>query len=535
MSSLIYNNSLLHCWNNICEKNLIKIFKIPRECHEEDFIRTIAIIWHYNEDDKPNGHWFIALIFYFRNFRELTINGLNNTKIKIPKGRGNKLLSYYMMLWLLTKDKKLFLSNYDRYIKLGYYRDCLSLAMIAKNRNFTDEYISILLEPLANALINDEYKIIQNHLNTNKNKLQLSLASKWAPREGGAYSVLIPYLKKLCGINGKNSNKAWRKYIQKIKYHHTDKTIETLLSSHKYDLIDFNKVPNKAFDLYKNAFIKNPLLKDKYKKYNKLKKITDSIQSYEILNKYIHNIIFNSKLNDIDIETENCWRHYIINAINSSLSLDRMEYTYIPIIDMTSSMFYNQEINKVAPAKVAITLGIIMSILNTGIFNRKSISFCSNPTLTNIDGDTAFEQINSLQSAIANGGSINEIDVEKVYTVLLDYIFSNKITPEQVKQIKIIIFTDTDFDSVIKVKKNIFDELNDMYISYNYTMPQIIFWNLNGEVFDYDLNRNKLYDNKIIHINGFDSNIIDLFVESGEINLQKMPIYILNKYLQLVM
>jgi len=536
MVSTIYSNSLSQCWDNICEKKLLKIFNISRDCSEEDIIRKTIIIWNYTANNKPNGYWFVALIFYFRNINAFTANGLNNTKIKIPKGRGDKLLSYYMILWLLNKDKKLFLLNYDRYIKLGYYRDCLSLAKIAKNRNYTDEQISLLLEPLANSLIDDEHKIIQNHLNTNKNKLQLSLASKWAPREGKAYSELIPYLKKLCGINGKKSNEMWRKYIQKIKYHHTDKTIETLLSSHEYNLIDFNKVPNKAFNLYKNAFIKNPLLKDKYNAFKKtVKSKTDvSIQSYEILNKYISKIIFNGKLTNIDTETESCWNHYINNSLNNSLSLDRSEYEYIPVIDMTGSMFYNQSINKVAPAKVAITLGIIMSIINKGVFNRKTISFCSNPKLTSIDGDTALEQINSLQSAITDINPINNLDIEKVYTTLLDFIIRNKIAPEQVKQLKIIIFTDTDFDTVIKNKKTVFDKLNDMYSLFNYTIPQLIFWNLNGEVLEYNLYRNNLCDNKIIHINGFDPNVTDLFLDSGEFNLHQLPMYILDKYLQLV-
>ena len=175
-----------------------------------------------------------------------------------------------MALWLLKKDQSLFEYNYGQFVSnIGYYKDCLNLAQMALDRNYSDEYIRILLTPMAVSLLCDENLITQSILNKSKTP-QLSLASKWAPREGKSFSNLIPYLKDLCNITGPQSNMKWRKFIQHIvKYSNKVEgmSIETLLSTKRYDLIDFDTIPSKALNLYKNTFLKIPGLRERYFEY----------------------------------------------------------------------------------------------------------------------------------------------------------------------------------------------------------------------------------------------------------------------------
>jgi hypothetical protein len=260
------------------ENCICNIITLSRYIYEEDIVNNFPMIWTYTgnfnctNDVKIRGVWFIALMFYLRNIRKNSHVIDTSQTVVVTKGRGEKLLSYYMALWLLKKDQSLFITNYTRFVKdIGYYKDCLNLAQMAKERNYTDTEIRILLMPMAVALMTDENVIILNHFNNSKETIKLSLASKWAPREGKAFSNLIPYLKQLCNITGSKSNMKWRKYIQTlVTYNIIDHStavvpsIETLLSTKKYDLINFNTIPIKARRLYKNTFMKIPKLCEKY-------------------------------------------------------------------------------------------------------------------------------------------------------------------------------------------------------------------------------------------------------------------------------
>jgi hypothetical protein len=241
---------------NLSDTYIYEIFSMSRGTPEIDIISKLPTILAY---DKK---LFIALMFHTRSIRVLDTQN-------IPKGKGERLISYHIVLWLLKNDIDLFLKNYNTYITvLGYYKDCLLLAKLAYHNDYTKQEIDLLLMPLAIALMDDENKIIQKHLNPT-NKIHISLASKWAPREGKAFSTFIPHLKKLCNITGKKTNMKWRKFIQQIIHHKKIKTIETLLSTKQYDLIEFKAVPSKAFNLYKKSFERIPELTERYSEFLK--------------------------------------------------------------------------------------------------------------------------------------------------------------------------------------------------------------------------------------------------------------------------
>jgi hypothetical protein len=140
------------------------------------------------------------------------------------------------------------------------------MARIAKDRNMTDHHINLILYPMAMALMIDEAKIIQAS-ERKDDSLELSLAHKWAPRQGKAFEEFIPYLRKLCNITGPKPQEQWRKYIRAIAQKNT--TIENLMSAREFDKINFSEVPNLAFNLYKNAFSRRDETKDRFAEFIK--------------------------------------------------------------------------------------------------------------------------------------------------------------------------------------------------------------------------------------------------------------------------
>ena len=136
-----------------------------------------------------------------------------------------------MALWLLKHDPGMFDKNIYIFVsKLGCFKDCLLMAKIAKNNKYTNKQIDKILMPMAMSLIEDDYNIIKSFINKTKLK-DISLASKWAPREGKAFSEFIPNLLRLCKLYGKHSKEAWRKLLKCINSQSPNPTtIETLLS-----------------------------------------------------------------------------------------------------------------------------------------------------------------------------------------------------------------------------------------------------------------------------------------------------------------
>jgi hypothetical protein len=238
---------------HVCE-----LFNMPRGAGVYDIVPHCYEIWKYDMD------LFVALLFYMRDIRKNPSVAELGYCTYIPKGRGEKLLSYWMALWLLNTHAETFVKNFTRFVRdIGYYKDCIIMAKMALKMNYSDHKIMMILMPLARALADDENKILTTHLSgLTKETLRLSLASKWAPRQGKSYSALIPYMKTLCNITGPKSDAKWRKYIQSIVRATTTDTIETLLSTKNYDKINFKAVPSKAFILYENKFLTTPELTD---------------------------------------------------------------------------------------------------------------------------------------------------------------------------------------------------------------------------------------------------------------------------------
>jgi hypothetical protein len=292
MNIIRYTNddTIEYNWNQNAKNYICDIFNMTRDSFEKNTILPkLQTVYDYDE-----GITLVALMFYMRNIRKSS--GPHNH----GKGKGEKLISYTILLWLLENHEKIFIVNYITFIQMGYYKDCLILASIAKQQTIPEYKIILLLTPMAIALSNDDENLYIAQLSGNYSNITMSRAAKWAPRQGKAYSHCIPYLKQLCGITGAKSNMKWRKYIQRLTIaSKSPKTIETLLSSKQYENINFNFIPIKAFNLYKNKFKRTGELSTKYHNYLRdimfYKNINDtSISEFELDKITPYDTVFNT-------------------------------------------------------------------------------------------------------------------------------------------------------------------------------------------------------------------------------------------------
>ena len=476
---------------------IIDIINMTASNYNIDVISKCPVIWEHDPV------LFISLMFYKRS---------------IQNKEGERLISYTMALWLLYNHELAFKQNHHTFIKEGCYRDCLSMAKMAiDNGNYSNHQIMLILKPMADALIEDTNKI---NLSIQPNKLNISLASKWAPRKNKSFTVTIPYLKKLCNIKGKNSDMLWRKYIQNISKHYKP-TIEHLLSSKQYDMIDFNDVPKKAFNLYKNTFNKIPELHTKYTNFlnnitcntcnitnsTSTTSTTSTIIGSSIITKYLES---NFGLIDKDDILETQWNHVINNNHTS-------DNYFIPVIDMSGYMF-----NDCSDISVAMYIAIITSNFNKALY-QKHITFSTLPNISEISGDNLCDKINSIYKNITenenNGGDRNGINIYNTYKCLLDYIIDNSITPEIVSKINLLVISNTilDFENMTagNYSQSVCDNISEQYLENNYTIPKLIYWNLNGP---FNCSKHMVNNISIDLITGFDDDFIDGFLNTGNID-----------------
>jgi hypothetical protein len=489
---------------------IFNVFKAEITDKEEDIKQNFPIIWKYD-----NGKTFTALLFFMRSCQA--------DYKSLPKGRGEKMLSYYMIMWMLKNHKDVFLNNYSTYIeKMGYYKDCLSLAQMAKNRGHCVNDIYTLLTPLAIALTRDENEIIKNHLNGKPPPL-VSLAAKWAPRKGKKFSDLIPFLKELCNIKGKNSDLKWRKYIQQISNGHSVKNIEYLLSSGNYNRISLEYVPSKALELYKSVLMENKITQNSYNNFirnREIKKIKNPSHVSNLLIDYIQQLKHNNIICK-NVLLENDWSYFINNTNNESKNVN------IPMINISDVLLKNEY-----ACKIALSMAIIMSHCNKGIFNNKLISHNSNPKLFSIFGNCLSEQINNIMEITNKDYYLGTVDYVQAYDEVLEYLVYNKINPVNARNLRIIIITSHDFkDDDCEWYINHLEYIRMRYEKYGYTPPKFIFWNLSGKLF-YDLVQ--FTDTDITYLEGCHPHLLETFIETGELDMLKLPISILEKYKKIV-
>jgi len=493
--------------------------------NEDEINKRLPYVWNYTFNLYP-GMYYNALMFYIRNIRKQVIPiMITETTYEdrfIPKGRGLKIISYYMVLWMLKHYENTFLKNYDVFINLGYFKDCLVLAKMAKERNYSTYQIDLLLTPMATALLKDENTIIQNAMNGGQ-FMNLSLAAKWAPREGKVFSEFIPNLKKLCNITGFGSQKRWRKYITRIS--HENQTIEHTLSNGDCYKLNYYSIPLKAKRLYKNIISENIILANKRINYNNYNHINKKDLCYAIINNHVNTVPYH-------IDSTYITNNYYVNDLNWNMFTKaklRPSYTgnsneFIPVMGISK--------DKKAMQKIT-TMGLIMSLTND-FMNKKAITFTEYTQVFNIQGKTMNEQIKSIVQNTEDLMPLNisrSIDLYNVLFIVFCYYSDNKIKPCHTKNVNIVILNDVDMSAAdMNLGEANYLKLKRKYRSLGYDMPKVTYWNIspsNDSMF-------ALYDNYITYMYGFTPYIVNTFLDLNSLNVSYINMHKVSQFIPLV-
>jgi hypothetical protein len=419
----------------------------------------------------------------------------------IIKGKGEYTLSYMMIYtwynffpelakYALLLFIKPTINNTHPY---GSWKDIKYFCQYCKTQNNNH------LHPLiyyAIQITNQQLSEDLNKISFCKLQRSYSLVSKWIPREKSKFGWLFKELAinffDYYFINITNDSylkaslKAFTNYRKIISYLNIEiKTIQINQCSNQWSKIDPKNVTSNTFQKQKYAFLNNNCVKEstsntldrvicaeKFKVY--IHDNSDFISSKVILlNDFTKNALDIIKNKNIisgeKMIINSQWKNYIKN-INTF-------HNIIPIIDTSFSFSMSND-----SLYAAISLGILISEKTT--FSKRILTLDAMPSWINLESCKNYIE---MVEKVYNEISLNGLNAN-FYTTLdfiLETIIREKISHEQVENMKLAIFSDmqvdlsdTTFISLYEGIKNKYEAIGLKYYKKPFNVPHIIFWNL---------------------------------------------------------
>lgn len=321
------------------------------------------------------------------------------------------------------------------------------------------------------------------------------LIAKWMPRKGIVFNALCERMK----LTPKNLRKLLVRLTKEAN------VVEQLMCAGKWSSIEFSKVSSKAFNIYKKAFEKHDSVRFGAfveKAVNGETKINTSVlYPSDVIGKFISGY---SGISDTEKKATIAQWNQLPDFIGRKKSDN-----YLVVADVSGSMSGN-------PLIVSISLAMYLSERNTGIFKDAFLTFSRNPQLQVLSGNI-FERIAQLNSAQWDMNT----NLQATFDLILDKAIANDL-PEAEMPKTIVIVSDMQFDEACNNTAT--EMIERKYSDAGYTMPKIVFWNVNGSV---GTNPAKSNSKNVNMVSGYSPNIMKQVLET----LSKTPYELMVKTL----
>lgn len=288
-----------------------------------------------------------------------------------------------------------------------------------------------------------------------------ALCAKWMPRQTNVKKS--DYRAKKIRDYLKMSPAQYRKLLSS-----TTDVVEQKMCAKQFDMIDFGQVPSIASSRYRNAFSRNA--PEKYSQY--LERVQGGQNKINAGAIYPCDIIRHARVGG-STTADLQWK-----ALPNYL--EGIDERMIVVADTSGSMMHNHPgKSNISPIDVAISLALYCAERINGVFKDCFITFSENPNVHKIVGNTLIEKINNI-SSVGWGFST---EINKVFDLLINTAVQYSI-PENQMPTKIVIVSDMEFSYCVKESTNIsaYDYIVDKYKANGYSVPDVIFWNVNGRM-----------------------------------------------------
>lgn len=272
------------------------------------------------------------------------------------------------------------------------------------------------------------------------------------------------------------------------------RVLERLMSADRWDEIEFDKIPSRAGMIYRNAFARHDIERQKAGKttYENFMKDTNTkvnakaLYPYECvaeavkamrgsLDWYSYPNRREPALDDVNRLAVNKYWENLADYFKGA------SFNGIAVIDTSGSMTGSEAS---APINVAISLGLYCAEHNKGPFAGHYISFSSRPQWIATEGVDFCDKV----ARIYRTNLCENTNIEATFDLLLNMALRPDVKKEDIPQ-NVIIISDMEFDHArgmynygrFKSEHNhstLMEKIADKWRAYGLKMPNLIFWNV---------------------------------------------------------
>ena len=145
------------------------------------------------------------------------------------------------------------------------------------------------------------------------------------------------------------------------------------------------------------------------------------------------------------------------------------------VVDTSGSMFWTSK-GQIAPAYVALSLGLYHAERCKGVFHNHFMTFESAPHLMRIHGKTLEDKLRYIAGAPWDGST----DLEAVFDLLLETAIQSNASQDEMPS-TLYIISDMEFNCAVRdPDKTVFQNAVDLFSAYGYVLPAVVFINVNS-------------------------------------------------------
>lgn len=233
--------------------------------------------------------------------------------------------------------------------------------------------------------------------------------------------------------------------------------VECLMSSNKWDKINYSAVPSRAMMIYRNAFMRHD--EERFSSFiNRAISGEETIHSgalypYDIVSK----ILYQHEDNNV-LEAQ--WKqlpNYVDEGTNA-----------IVMADVSGSMDGR-------PLATSIGLAIYFAERNAGAYHNLFMTFSSNPSIVTLKGKTLYQKIHNVKKA---DWGMNT-NLKAAFDKVLDIALKGNVPQEEMPK-SIIVISDMEIDNCGDRDWSFYDKMSEKFKKHGYQIPNIIFWNVDS-------------------------------------------------------
>lgn len=451
------------------------------------------VILMFKEAYQENPVYALKCLFYIRDIRG---------------GQGERRFFRECMRWLAFQDQKAASRN---------------LKYVPEFGRWDDLYVFV-----GTPLENQMFKFLKTQLALDVECKTPSLLAKWLKSENTS-SKESRYLAKKTYQHFGFTARQYRKTLSILRKRIN--VLERLMSENRWDEIEFDKIPSRAGMIYKNAFARHDLERERseknvqtYAEFAKdatTKVNAKALYPYECVAEAIK-VMKCDHWNRVSVPLDDTQR-LMTNKYWDNLTdyFNGASFNGIAVVDTSGSMTGGwMRRTGPNPIDVAISLGLYCAEKNKGPFAGHYISFASRPQLIKTSGVDFCDKV----TRIYGTNLCDNTNIEAVFNLMLNTIIRNRVNVEDIPK-NVIIISDMEFDSAQdyshRIHENrintVMESIADRWADYGLELPHLIYWNVDAR----QNNISMLGNGRVSFVSGFSPSIFETIM-SGKTGYELM-------------